>query len=71
MIKLPQAVWSSWSTSSGMYDKQGYNTLDHFLFIQMDSQTTDIDINHFADIFHNDVTIKALETLQSKIQLMM
>ena len=37
--------------------------IDHFRVIRMDSQTTDI--THFAVVFHYDVTIKALETLQS------
>ena len=38
-------------------------SIDHFQDIPMESQTTDI--THFAVVFHYDVTIKAMETLQS------
>ena len=37
--------------------------IDHFRYIPMDSQTTDI--THFAVVFAYDVTIKALDTLRS------
>ena len=35
--------------------------INHFQVIEIDSQTTDF--THFADVYHNDVTIKALKTL--------
>ena len=35
--------------------------IDHLQVIEIDSQTTDI--THFADVFHNEVTIRVLETL--------
>ena len=43
----------------------GNLAIDHFRVIQMDSRT--MDIKNFANIFHNGVTIRALETLQSTV----
>ena len=48
-----------------LYQQDGHNVIDHFRDIPLESQTTDI--THFAVVFHYDVTIKALETLRSKI----
>ena len=39
--------------------------IDHFLVIQMDSQTTDIP--RFADILNNDFRIKALENYGAQV----